>query len=91
MATFRIDMAFYLQSRDLVVLVGDILEGEVGRGMTVDLPGLGLRPVHSAEFVRFADGRSLPALTVAYADLGGPADFDFQTLHAKVVPVLEEQ
>lgn len=89
MATFRIDQSFYLASRDLLVLVGDILEGEVGAGMLVELPGLGPRRVNSAEFVRFSQGLERPALTLAYADLAGPDDFDFQSLHGTVVPVVD--
>ena len=56
MASFLVDNTFYLHTRDLVVLCGDIVEGELGAGMLVDIPGVGPLEVHTVEFVRFADG-----------------------------------
>ena len=59
MARFYCNRAYWLMTRDLLVLTGKILEGPVDAGQRIDLPksirGPGLVPIHSVQEVTFED------------------------------------
>lgn len=59
MGRFYCKRAYWLMTRDLLVLTGQILEEPVQPGCAIDLPvsirGPGLVPIHSVQEVTFAD------------------------------------
>lgn len=59
MGRFYCHRAYWLMTRDLLVLSGKILEGPVEPGMAIDLPrsirGPGFVPIHSVQEVTFED------------------------------------
>lgn len=59
MGRFYCDRAYWLMTRDLLVLTGRVMEGPVEPGMLVDLPasirGPGPTPIHSVQEVTFDD------------------------------------
>jgi hypothetical protein len=59
MGRFYCDRAYWLMTRDLLVLTGQVLEGPVDAGHAIDLPqairGPGLVPIHSVQEVTFED------------------------------------
>lgn len=59
MGRFYCDRAYWLMTRDLLVLTGKVLEGPVDAGQAIDLPasvrGPGLVPIHSVQEVTFED------------------------------------
>jgi hypothetical protein len=60
LARFKVEQAFAIKSRDLFVVAGDVIEGEVRAGMAMTLPtGAGQTlhvPIHSVEMGRRAGG-----------------------------------
>ena len=52
MARFRVDCTFLLESRGLLVLAGEVLDGEIRAGMLVN----GVMPVAGVEFVDSTQG-----------------------------------
>ena len=59
MGRFHCERAYWLMTRDLLVLTGQILEGPVEPNLAIDLPvsirGPGLVPIHSIQEVTFDD------------------------------------
>lgn len=62
--------AYWLMTRDLLVLTGEILEGPVEPGCAIDFPvsirGPGFVPIHSIQEVTFADRPPELALVIEY-------------------------
>lgn len=90
---FRVQKSFYLMNRDLVVFTGELLEGDVGPGMLVDLleecGGPGLVSIHSVEPVRFADGTEQMAITVPWDAINPVPLFEPSSLEGRELPVTE--
>jgi hypothetical protein len=88
---FLVTKSFYLMHRDLVVFTGELLEGEVGPGMLVDLlaelGGPGPVAIHSVEPVRFADGTESMAITVPWDAISPVPLFEPSTLEGKKLPI----
>jgi hypothetical protein len=86
---FRVLRAFYLPGRDLVVLTGSVLEGELHDESWVDLPrhlgGPGWVRVNSVESVRYADGNEDLALTLAMDALAPVPMFEPSLLEGRVL------
>jgi uncharacterized protein (DUF1015 family) len=76
MSKFRVNDIFALESRQLFVLAGSIVEGQIRAGMIVNVPlnsSLVVSgQIHSVEFARRADGREDVCLCISYEDSDEP-------------------
>jgi len=72
MSKFRVNDTFALESRQLFVLAGSIVEGQIRAGMIVNVPLnsslLISGAIHSIEFARRTDGREDVCLCITYED-----------------------
>ena len=88
---FRVQRAYYLPRRDLIVLTGTLVSGDLRPGMLVDFPrsmgGPGLVRIATVETVRFADGNEDLALTVDFHDLEPSPLFEPSRLEGRVIDV----
>lgn len=71
-AKFRVSSTFALRSRQLFVLAGEIVDGELRAGMVAEIrcnPSFAIdAPIHGVEFLDGPGDRSEVGLTVCYAD-----------------------
>ncbi len=88
---FKVKKSFYLGSRDLLVLTGDVLQHPVQPGMFIDLPrelrGPGRVPIHTVEFVSFADNRDELCVTIQYHHLATAPLMEFSAVEGHVLEV----
>lgn len=91
MSLFKVKRSFYLGSRDLVVLTGDVLRHPVQPGMFIDLPrdlrGPGRVPIHSVEFVKFANNVDELAVTFLYHHLATAPLMELSAVEGHVLEV----
>ena len=92
MSLFKVKKSFYLGSRDLVVLTGEVLRHPVQPGMFIDLPrglrGPGRVPIHSVEFVRFANDVEDLCVTFQYHHLATAPLMELSSLEGCALEVL---
>lgn len=92
MGLFKVHKTFWLGSRDLVVMTGDIVENPVRQGMFLDVPialrGPGRVPIHSLELVRFRGGNEELAITVEYTQFASAPLLELSDLEGRLLEVL---
>lgn len=91
MGRFAVERSFYLPNRDLMVLTGALLNGDMEPGDRVELPtrlgGPGLVPIAAVEMVQFADGREVPAICVELKWIEGVPTFEPVTLEGEILGI----
>lgn len=91
MASFRVDKAYYVPHRDLVVLAGRLESGRPVRGGSIDLPkevkGPGWVPIHDVQTIPFQDGSEKLAVILEYEALTGAPLMEFSSLEGKSLPL----
>ena len=94
MARFRVRRSFFLESRKLVVLEGEIAEGAIAPGMLVQVlqnSSLSMSaPIRSVEAIDHAGGIAYVGLCIQYSDSMEQALWRGMNLSGEVLDVLPE-
>lgn len=84
MASFRVEKAYFVPHRDLVVLAGRMESGKVERGGGIDLPrelkGPGWVPIFDVQVIPFKDGSTRLTVVLEYEALTGAPMMEFSAL-----------
>lgn len=92
MARFHISGAFAIESRNLFVLAGDVVDGRIVPGMQVEIPLNSstaiTAPIHTVEYILRSPGREEIGLCIKYENGEELEDWKGLNIGSEVVEVV---
>ena len=92
MKRFYCERAYWLMTRDLIVLTGKILEGPILPGMSIEFPtsirGPGFVPIHSIQEVTFEDRGPELGIVIEYRHIESAPLMEPSHLEKRVLKVM---